>query len=55
MIEFAVRDTAGFARRRGITPESADPELLWLLSWQIRAAGWMLTHRALLESTIQGL
>jgi hypothetical protein len=53
MIEFAVRDTAGFARGRGITPESTDPEPLWLLSWQIRAADWMLTHRALLESTIQ--
>lgn len=54
MIEYAIRDTAGFARSRGITPDSTDPEPLWLLSWQIRAADWMLTHRALLESTIQG-
>jgi hypothetical protein len=53
MIEFAVRDTAAFARRRGITPESTDPEPLWLLSWQIRGADWMLTHRDLLESIIQ--
>lgn len=53
MIEFAVRDTAAFARRRKITPDSADPEPLWLLAWQIRAADWMLTHRPMLERTIQ--
>jgi hypothetical protein len=53
MIEYAVRDTAGFARTRHITPESTDPEPLWLLSWQIRAADWMLANRALLERIIQ--
>lgn len=52
MIEFAIRDTAG-ARDRQITPESTDPEPLWLLSWQIRAADWMLRHRTLLQTTIE--
>ena len=52
MVEFAVHDTAGLARDRAITPESTDPEPLWLLSWQIRAAGWMLTHRSMLEQVI---
>ena len=33
--------------------DSTDPEPLWLLSWQVRAADWMPTHRALLENTIQ--
>jgi len=54
MIEFAVRDTAGFARDRAITPEFTDPEPLWLLSWQIRAADWMLEHRRLLQRVIEG-
>jgi hypothetical protein len=53
MIEFAVRDTAGFARDRDVTPESTDPEPMWLLSWQIRAAGWMLEHREMLENAMQ--
>jgi hypothetical protein len=52
MIEFAVRDTAGFARSRKITPESKDPEPLWLLSWQIRAADWLLRHRSQIENSI---
>lgn len=52
MIEFAVRDTAGFARSRNITPESKDPEPLWLMAWQIRAADWMLRHRAQIEASI---
>lgn len=53
MIEFAIRDTAGFARKRKITPDYDNPEPLWLMTWQIRAADWMLTHRPLLERTIQ--
>lgn len=52
MVEFAVRDTAGFARSRKITQESKDPEPLWLMSWQIRSADWMLRHRSQIENSI---
>ncbi|GEM_PF-3486373 len=52
MIEFAVRDTAGFARSRKITPESKAPEPLWLMAWQIRAADCLLRHRAQTEASL---
>ena len=53
MIEFAVRDTAGYARFQQITPETTDSRHLWLMSWQIRAADWMLRHRQLLQKVIE--
>jgi hypothetical protein len=53
MIEFAVRDTAGYARMHDITPDTTDVEHLWLMSWQIRAADWMLDHRTMLQNAIQ--
>lgn len=53
MIEFAVRDTAGYARVQGITPETTDASHVWLLAWQIRAADWMLRHRRLLQNAIE--
>jgi hypothetical protein len=36
MIEFAVRDCAGLAEVKQITPESNDPTTLWILAWQTR-------------------
>jgi hypothetical protein len=53
MVEFAVRDTAEYARMHDITPDTTDVEHLWLMSWQIRAADWMLDHRTLLQDAIQ--
>jgi phosphotransferase family enzyme len=49
MVEFAVRDCAGLAEVKQITPESNDPTTLWVLAWQTRAAAWMLRHRPMLE------
>lgn len=53
IIEFAVRDTAAYARRQSITPESTDPDHLWPLSWPIRAADWMIRNRALVQKVIE--
>ncbi len=38
MIEFAIRDNENVARNKQITPETTDPEPLWLLAWQARTA-----------------
>jgi hypothetical protein len=54
MIEFAIRDCAGLAEVKQITPESNDPTTLWILAWQTRAAAWMLRHRPMLERAMQG-
>jgi Phosphotransferase enzyme family len=54
MIEFAVRDCAGLAQVKQITPESTDPTTLWILAWQTRAAAWMLHHRPMLERAMLG-
>ena len=54
MIEFAVRDCAGLAEVKQITPESNDPTTLWILAWQTRAAAWMLRHRPMLERAMLG-
>jgi Phosphotransferase enzyme family len=54
MIEFAVRDSAGLAKIKQITPESNDPTTLWILAWQTRAAAWMLRHRPTLERAMLG-
>jgi hypothetical protein len=53
MIEFAIRDTAGYARFQRISPDTTDSRHLWLMSWQIRAADWMLRHRQMLQNTIE--
>lgn len=54
ILEFSVMDNAWFARGKNITPEQNDltAEDVWLLSWQTRAAAWVLEHRALLEEAI---
>ncbi|MFG1965165.1 hypothetical protein [Nonomuraea sp. NPDC049028] len=52
MIEFAIRDCAFVAVKSRITPESTDPDPLWALAWQARAAAWMLRHRPLLENAL---
>ncbi len=54
IVEFAVMDNAWFARSRNITPEEHDlaAQDVWLLSWQTRAAAWVLEHRALLEHAV---
>jgi hypothetical protein len=54
MVEFAVRDCAGLAEVKRITPDSDDPTTLWTLAWQTRAAAWMLRHRPILERSITG-
>jgi len=54
MIEFAIKDTAGFARLYDFTPDSTQAEHLWLLSWQSRAALWMLENRATLTEIMCG-
>jgi hypothetical protein len=54
MIEFAVRDCAGLAEVKQITPESDDRTTLWILAWQTRAAAWMLRHRPMLERAMLG-
>jgi hypothetical protein len=54
MIEFAIRDCAGLAEVKQITPESNDPTTLWILAWQTRAAAWMLRHRPMLERAMIG-
>jgi hypothetical protein len=54
MIEVAVRDCAGLAKVKQITPESNDPTTLWILAWQTRAAAWMLRHRPMLEQAMLG-
>jgi hypothetical protein len=54
MIEFAVRDCAGLAEVKQITPESDDPTTLWILAWQTRAAAWTLRHRPMLERAMLG-
>lgn len=53
MIHFAIRDCAAEATYAGITPESSDPGPLWALSWRARAAGWMISHRSLLEGAVR--
>lgn len=53
MIEFAVRDCAGLAEVKQITPDSTDSTTLWILAWQTRAAAWMLRHRSMLQRAIQ--
>lgn len=55
MVEFAVADTAAFARAHDFTPESTEAEHLWLLSWQARAAQWMLENRAQLTRMITAI
>jgi hypothetical protein len=54
MVEFAIADTGWFARAQDFTPESTASEHLWLLSWQSRAALWMLEHRDHLTRIITG-
>ena len=54
MIEFAIRDCAGLAELKQITPASRDSTTLWTLAWQTRAAAWMLRQRSMLERAIQG-
>ena len=51
-IEFAIHDTAAFARERKVTQQSTDPEPMWLMAWQIRAADWMMKHRSQIEAGI---
>jgi len=55
MIEWAVRDTAAFARQKDFkcVEGHANAQHLWLMSWQIRAADWMLNHRAMLQNVIE--
>jgi aminoglycoside phosphotransferase (APT) family kinase protein len=52
MIEFAIRDCAAEAAQARITPDSTDPAPLWSLAWRARAAGWMISHRSLLENAL---
>lgn len=54
ILEFAVMDNAWFARSKNIKPDGNDlaAEDVWMLSWQTRAAAWVLEQRALLERTI---
>lgn len=51
IVNFAVMDNAWFARSKNITPQQNDltAEDAWLLSWQTRAAAWVLEHRGVLE------
>lgn len=55
MIQWAIRDTAAFARKKGFKrdDEHANARDLWLMTWQIRAADWMLNHRAMLQNVIE--
>ena len=49
MIQFAIHDTAAQADEGGVTPDttpdSADPELIWGLSWRARSAAWLSRRR----------
>jgi len=54
MVEVAVREAATQAREHSVTPDTAAgiaPDgypFAWGMAWRIRAASWMLQHRALL-------
>jgi Phosphotransferase enzyme family len=54
MVEFAIADTGWFARTHDFTPESTAAEHLWLMSWQSRAALWLLERRSQLTRIITG-
>ncbi|CAG7648612.1 hypothetical protein PAESOLCIP111_05642 [Paenibacillus solanacearum] len=50
IIEVAVREAAEEAIEARITSDSIGPQ--WGMAWRIRAAGWMLRHRSLLEQAL---
>jgi hypothetical protein len=52
MIELAVHDAAEQARDAGVTPTFTDPAPLWGITWRIRSAAWMLTHRRTLDQAL---
>lgn len=52
MIELAVHYTAYQADDASVTPESADPRLIWALAWPARSAAWMLRHRRALQNAL---
>jgi hypothetical protein len=58
MIAFAVHDARVEAIRYQVTPETvsgASPggyPYAWAITWRVRSASWMLTHRAMLQSAI---
>jgi len=41
------------ARDASVTPTSTDPEPLWAVTWRVRSAAWMLTHRRTLERALR--
>ncbi len=49
MIQFAIHDTAAQADEGGVTkdttPDNADAEIIWGLSWRARAAAWLTRQR----------
>jgi Ser/Thr protein kinase RdoA (MazF antagonist) len=51
ILTVAVREAAEEAIEAGITPESQGPQ--WGLAWRIRAAAWILRHRAMLEQALR--
>ena len=52
MIELAVHDAAEQTRDAGVTPTFTDPAPLWGITWRIRSAAWMLTHRRTLDQAL---
>ncbi len=59
MVEVAVQDSAGQAIEHAVTPETATGTaengypFAWGIAWRVRAAGWMLHNRNILESAIE--
>ena len=49
MIAFAVHDAADQAIAHRVTPDSTDAEPLWMITWRVRSANWMLYNRSTLE------
>lgn len=53
---FAVHDAAAEADEADIAPDTRPdmiaPEWVWSLAWRVRAAAWILRHRATLQNAL---
>ncbi|HET7014370.1 MAG TPA: hypothetical protein VFI65_10695 [Streptosporangiaceae bacterium] len=58
MISFAVHDARAEAAGAAVTPDIASATTpggypyAWAITWRVRSASWMLTHRVLLQRAI---
>lgn len=50
MIEYAIRDSVAKAIQAGVTPQAANCDALWAITWRAWPVAWMVWHHSLLET-----